>query len=212
MNLRRTHATGVASVKAGFSRATGYRIPAAGARSAEPPARRGRRRPDPLAGIFEAEVVPILKNSPGIRPVAGFEEPTRRHPELDRGVRRTVERRVRSGRAEHGPEQEVIFPQKQPPGRAGASRTSFEEESRRGLRDIHRVGDLHLQEYRLTDTVHEHEQHDEPPQRVRAGDAPAQSIRAITAIVSPSFTGGVPSRMSSIPLAGARASKSSVPK
>jgi hypothetical protein len=35
---------------------------------------RERRRPDPLAEIFDAEVVPLLKAAPGVRPVAVFEE------------------------------------------------------------------------------------------------------------------------------------------
>ena len=34
---------------------------------------RGRRRPDPLADIFDTEVMPILETSPGIRPVGVFE-------------------------------------------------------------------------------------------------------------------------------------------
>ena len=74
-----------------------------------------------LADIFEAEVVPILENSPGIRPVGVFQELMQRHPELDPGVRRTVERRIRAWRAEHGPEQEVIFRQKHEPGHRGFS-------------------------------------------------------------------------------------------
>jgi len=32
---------------------------------------RGRRRPDPLAEVWDAEIVPILKAAPGIRAVAG---------------------------------------------------------------------------------------------------------------------------------------------
>ncbi len=57
---------------------------------------RGRRRPDPLADIFDSEVVPLLESAPGIRAVAVFEEMQRRHPELPDGVRRTMERRIRS--------------------------------------------------------------------------------------------------------------------
>ena len=45
----------------------------------------------------------------------------RRHPELGEGVRRTLERRIRVWRAEHGPEQDVIFRQKHEPGRQGLS-------------------------------------------------------------------------------------------
>lgn len=65
---------------------------------------RGRRRPDPLEGIFDEEVVPMLEAAPGLRPVAVFEELMRRHPELDPGVRRTLERRVCGwGAARTGP-------------------------------------------------------------------------------------------------------------
>ena len=62
-----------------------------------------------MADIFETEVVPILENSPGIRPVGVFQELMQRHPDLNPGVRRTLERWIRAWRAEHGPEQEVIF-------------------------------------------------------------------------------------------------------
>ena len=74
-----------------------------------------------MADIFDAEVVPILETSPGIRPVGVFEELMRRHPELDPGVRRTLERRIRTWRAEHGAEKEVIFRQRHEPGRQGLS-------------------------------------------------------------------------------------------
>src|SRR3546814_5337275 len=50
---------------------------------------RGRRRPDPLADIFDSEVVPLLEAAPGLRAVTVFEEMQRRHPELPDGVRRT---------------------------------------------------------------------------------------------------------------------------
>ena len=70
---------------------------------------RERRRPGPLAGIFDEEVVPMLEAEPGLRPIAVYEELRRRHHELPDGVRRTLERRIRSWRALHGPEREVIF-------------------------------------------------------------------------------------------------------
>ena len=50
-----------------------------------------------------------------------FEALMQRHPDLDPGVRRTLERRIRAWRAEHGPEQEVIFRQTQEPGHRGFS-------------------------------------------------------------------------------------------
>ena len=50
-----------------------------------------------------------------------LEELLRRHPELPPSVRRTLERRVRHWRALHGPDQELIFAQRQPPGLLGLS-------------------------------------------------------------------------------------------
>ena len=121
MTLKKTHTIDVAAAKAGFSRATGYRLAEDPSLLSGKVAPRGRRRPDPLADIFETEVVPILENSPGIRPVGVFEALMQRHPDLDPGVRRTLERRIRAWRAEHGPEQEVIFRQTHEPGHRGFS-------------------------------------------------------------------------------------------
>lgn len=121
MKLRQTHPIEVAAAKADISRATGYRIaqdPRLPSQKAQP---RHRRRPDPLETIFDTEVVPLLKEAPGLRPVAIFEEILRRHPELSSGVRRTLERRIRSWRAQHGSERDVIFRQVHEPGRMGLS-------------------------------------------------------------------------------------------
>jgi transposase InsO family protein len=121
MTFRRSDSPTAAAAKAAFSTATAYRLendPRLPSQTASP---RTRRRPDPLAGIFEEEVVPLLEAAPGLRPVSLFEELRRRHPELDHGVRRTLERRVRAWRAVHGPEQEVIFRQTHEPGQLGLS-------------------------------------------------------------------------------------------
>lgn len=121
MTLRQTHSVPVAAAKAGLSTATGYRLQSDPTpRSHKKPAR-GRRRSDPLADIFDLEVVPLLKSSPGLRPVAVWEELLRRHPDLSPGIRRTLERRIRAWRAEHGPEQEVMFRQVHAPGKMGLS-------------------------------------------------------------------------------------------
>src|SRR5580658_2719713 len=82
---------------------------------------RGRRRPDPLAGVWEGEIVPMLQAAPGVRAVAIFEELCRRHPEIAMGVRRTLERRIAGWRALTGPNRDVIFRQEHPPGRMGLS-------------------------------------------------------------------------------------------
>jgi len=80
-----------------------------------------RRRPGPLAEIFDAEIVPLLQSAPGIRPVGVLEEILRRHSHLDRGVRRTLERRIRQWRLQHGEERDVVFRQVHEPGRMGLS-------------------------------------------------------------------------------------------
>ena len=120
MKARQTGGVAVAAAKASFSIATAYLL-----EGAEPtvPVRkvRERRRPDPLVDIFDAEVVPMLKAAPGLRSVGIFEELQRRHPSLDPGVRRTLERRIRAWRALYGAEQEVIFRQIHEPGRMGLS-------------------------------------------------------------------------------------------
>src|ERR1039458_5551760 len=51
MSYRQTHDTAVAAAKAGFSTATGYRIENDPRLPSRKKAPRGRRRPDPLAGI-----------------------------------------------------------------------------------------------------------------------------------------------------------------
>ena len=131
MKHRMTDPMPVAAARAGFSAATGYRM----AQDPRPPSEkrtpRERRRPDPLADVFDADVVPMLKASPGLRPVAILEELLRRHPELGLGIRRTLERRIRQWRAVHGAERDVIFRQIHEPGRMGLS--DFTDMSRLGV-------------------------------------------------------------------------------
>jgi len=111
MKFRRTDTPNAAAAKASISPASAYRIEHDTRMPSQKKAPRERRRPDPLAGIFDEQIVPLLEQSPGIRPVALYEELMRRHPELGPGIRRTLERRVRAWRAVHGPDQEVIFRQ-----------------------------------------------------------------------------------------------------
>jgi hypothetical protein len=121
MKFRQTDTLPVAAAKASFSSSTGYRFENDPRLPSQKKGVRGRRRPDPLAKIFEAEVVPMLNAAPGLRCVAILEEMLRRHPDLGSGIRRTLERRVRAWRAIHGQAQEVIFRQVYEPGRTGLS-------------------------------------------------------------------------------------------
>lgn len=122
MTYRKFDSVAVAAAKASISPATAYRIesdPTLPSQTASAP--RGRRRPDPLVGIFDEEVVPILERTPEIRAVALFDELLRPHPLLSPGVRRTLERRVQAWRLLHGPDKAVIFRQNHEPGRLGMS-------------------------------------------------------------------------------------------
>jgi len=121
MKLRVSDAPPRAAARAGFSVATAYRIEADPRPPSQKKTPRGRRRPDPLAEVFEADVVPLLQAAAGVRPIAILEELLRRHPEMSRGVRRTLERRIRAWRAVHGAERDVIFRQVHEPGRLGLS-------------------------------------------------------------------------------------------
>jgi hypothetical protein len=121
MKFRQTDTTAVAAAKASISVATAYRLEKDTRLPSQKKMPRERRRPDPLADIFDAEIVPMLQAAPGIRAIAIFEEMMRRHPDLGGGTRRTMGRRIRSWRAIHGEEQEVIFRQIHESGRVGLS-------------------------------------------------------------------------------------------
>jgi hypothetical protein len=121
MRLRLSDAPPLAAARAGFSVATAYRIEQDPRLPSQKQAPRGRRRPDPLADVFDSEVVPLLQAAPGVRAIAILEELIRRHPEFSRALRRTLERRIRAWRAVHGEERDVIFRQVHEPGRMGLS-------------------------------------------------------------------------------------------
>lgn len=124
MTFRRHQPQRAAAAASGLSERTGRRIE----RDPRPPSQKAAERPrkrqttDPLGGLWESEVLPLLTSRPGLRPVTLLEALHLRHPgrDWDR-LRRTLERRVRAWRAEHGPEREVIFRQDHPPGRQGLS-------------------------------------------------------------------------------------------
>jgi hypothetical protein len=154
MKLRQTNSVAVAAAKASLSTATGYRLAKDSRLPSQKKPPRSRRRPDPLENIFEAEVVPLLKAAPGIRSVAIFEEMMRRHPELGTGIRRTLERRIRSWRAVHGEEQDVIFRQTHEPGWLGLS--DFTDVSSLGITLAGRPLDHLLYHFRLSYSGFEH--------------------------------------------------------
>lgn len=154
MKLKLTKALPVAAAQAGISVATAYRIEHDPRLPSEKKIARARRRADPLAEIFDAEVVPLLQAAPGIRPVAIFDELRRRHPEFAPGVRRTLERRIRAWRAVNGEEREVIFRQVHEAGRMGQS--DFTEMSELGVTVAGVPLDHRLYHFRLVCSGFEH--------------------------------------------------------
>jgi hypothetical protein len=61
----------------------------------------------------------LLETAPGLRPVSIMTEMLRRHRDFPAATRRTLERRVRTWQALHGPERDVIFRQEHLPGQQG---------------------------------------------------------------------------------------------
>jgi len=147
MKSRHTSTPAIAAAKAGFSRATSYRIEADPRLPSQKKAPRGRRRPDPLADFWDAEILPILEAAPGIRAIGVLGEIRRRHPEVSPNIRRTLERRMRAWRALAGPEQDVIFRQEHEPGRLGLS--DFTDTSELGIMIAGIVLDHRLYHFRL---------------------------------------------------------------
>lgn len=112
----------VAAAKVGISERSARRIEHGDSLPSQRPARSWRTRCDPLAAVWDAEVVPLLQAHAQLNAVTLLEELQRRHPgDYDGGVLRTLQRRMRQWRAVHGAERDVYFAQEHPPGRLGLS-------------------------------------------------------------------------------------------
>lgn len=81
-----------------------------------------RTRPDPLAGVWESELEPMLSRQPQLQPMTLFTYLQQEHPgKYGHSILRTLQRRVNQWRATQGPHQEVMFPQEHRPGEMGLS-------------------------------------------------------------------------------------------
>jgi len=111
-----------AAAKAGMSVRTARRVERATALPSQRGPRTWRTREDPLAAVWESEVVPLLERDAQLNAMTLLEELQRRHPgQYPHAVLRTLQRRLRQWRALHGAEREVYFAQEHPPGRLGLS-------------------------------------------------------------------------------------------
>ena len=79
-----------------------------------------RTRPDPLDGVWEGEIEPLLRGEAagGLKATAIIEWLQERHPgRFSASQLRTLQRRLQDWRALQGPDREGYFPQEHPPGR-----------------------------------------------------------------------------------------------
>jgi hypothetical protein len=109
------------SAKAGISRRTASRIDNGTHRPKRGRPRDWKTRADPLDGHWEAELLPMLEREPRLAPITLFEALQERHPGEYDDKLRTVERRVRDWKAQHGKPKEVMFKIQHEPGVLGLS-------------------------------------------------------------------------------------------
>ena len=101
--LRGEHSQEAAAAKTGISVASARRVEAATQLPSQRAARHWRTRADPLAQVWDTEVVPMLESAPSLMAVTLLEELQRRYPEkFADSVLRTLQHRVGQWRAEHG--------------------------------------------------------------------------------------------------------------
>ncbi len=110
-----------ASMRSGMSENTGRRYRDGAPRKGKRPPRTHRTRPDPLAEVWPV-VVAMLEEAPGLEAKTILQVLMER-PEgsLTESQLRTLQRRIKSWRAKHGPYKEVMFPQEHRPGEYGQS-------------------------------------------------------------------------------------------
>jgi len=111
-----------AAAKTGISVSSAHRIQRRVALPSQREPRGWRTRTDPLGEAWDDEIVPLLEGAPALMAVTVLEELQRRHPgRFGESVLRTLQRRMRAWRAQHGEERELFFGQEHPPGRLGLS-------------------------------------------------------------------------------------------
>jgi hypothetical protein len=122
MSYRKHHPQERAAAKAGMSVRSARRVEEDVTLPSQKPRRYWRSRTDPFAGVWEAEVVPLLKGAPKLMAITLLRKLQDDHPDqFPDGVLRTLQRHIRQWRALEGPPKEVFFPQEHAPGHRGLS-------------------------------------------------------------------------------------------
>jgi len=116
------HTQATASAKAGISERSGRRIEKFEVTIEDNPKRHWRTRIDPFSEVWESEVVPMLEKHFELQPLTLFDHLNKTYPgKYQNSNLRTFQRRVKAWKALNGPGKEVMFLQKQIPGRMGLS-------------------------------------------------------------------------------------------
>jgi hypothetical protein len=111
-----------AAIKAGISERSGRFIEQEKRIDPTMKERHWRTRPDPLAPAWENELKSMLEKTPTLTAITLLEYLQEKYPEeYPDSVWRTLQRRVKTWQALHGPEKEVMFYQTHEPGRQGLS-------------------------------------------------------------------------------------------
>ena len=117
IGLKQADAASIAEI----SERSGQRIEAGSHRPNRGRVRDWRTCADPLAGVWEEELEPMLKREPRLKPMTLFEYLQDKYPGKYEKVLRTVQRRVKTWKALHGPAPEVMFELRHEPGLMGLS-------------------------------------------------------------------------------------------
>ncbi len=122
MSYRKHHPQELAAAKAGMSPRSARRVEEDVTLPSQEPRRYWRSRPDAFAGVWDNEVVPLLKRAPKLMAITLLRKLQDDHPErFPEGMLRTLQRHIRRWRALEGPPKEVFFPQEHAPGHRGLS-------------------------------------------------------------------------------------------
>ena len=116
----------MAAAKTGLSRKTARKYLKSGKLPSQcQPERYWRTRSDPFESVWP-EVEEILKRSPTVEATAVFEYLCRQQEgAFQQGQLRTLQRRIKQWKVEHGEAKEVMFPQKYRPGHQAQSDFTF---------------------------------------------------------------------------------------
>lgn len=116
------HSQTTSAAKAGISERSGREIESGNRIDPKHQQRHWRTRSDPLEGVWETELIPLLEHTPELQAITLLEHLQSRYPGVypDK-VLRTLQRRTKQWQALQGPEKEIMFRQVHVAGRQGLS-------------------------------------------------------------------------------------------